>query len=294
MNELNTPLVTVGMTTYNSPETFRKALECIVNQTYKNLEIIISDDCSPGEDTKNIIREFEQRDTRIKYIRQQTQLGAPENIKFVLTQATGEYFMWADDDDLRDIRWIEVLLQNMLNEDAVASLGKVIVIELGGNQIRECKHLQYSGSRLGRLIKYFMEEGYDGKSCVVCGLFKTEFVQKIKFWGDYIPKEFGADMLFVFDCLQRGNVIADQSVAIYKRVPHGRGRGEETLKLAIKSALNVSRLRHFISYSSVALNPIDKTILLALVPLKIFKYYLLGAARVMGNQYRGVYRRDVR
>ena len=91
MSTANMPLVTVGMTTYNRPESFQKALDGVINQTYKNLEIIISEDCSPCEKTKSLLREYEKKDSRIKYISQKINLGPPANIHFVLTQATGEY-----------------------------------------------------------------------------------------------------------------------------------------------------------------------------------------------------------
>src|SRR6267154_1933824 len=92
MSTKDMPLVTVGMTTYNRPESLKGALDGVINQTYKNLEIIISEDCSPCEKTKSLLREYAQRDNRIKYISQKANLGPSTNIYFVLTQATGEYF----------------------------------------------------------------------------------------------------------------------------------------------------------------------------------------------------------
>ncbi|MBU4370171.1 glycosyltransferase [Patescibacteria group bacterium] len=50
MNNNNQQLVSVGIPTYNRPESLRRTLECITSQTYKNLEIIISDNCSPNQE----------------------------------------------------------------------------------------------------------------------------------------------------------------------------------------------------------------------------------------------------
>jgi glycosyltransferase involved in cell wall biosynthesis len=93
------PLVSVGIPTYNRPDGLRRTLECITGQTYKNLEIIVSDNCSPGSETEAVSHEFIARDSRIQYYRQDINKGATFNFQFVLEKATGEYFMWAADDD---------------------------------------------------------------------------------------------------------------------------------------------------------------------------------------------------
>ncbi|MCK4736586.1 MAG: glycosyltransferase family 2 protein [Methanophagales archaeon] len=107
------PLVSVGIPTYNRPEGLRRTLECITGQTYKNLEIIVSDNCSPGPETEAVAREFMEKYPRIQYFRQQENKGGAFNFKFVLEKATGEYFMWAADDDVWDKSYIKVCLANM-------------------------------------------------------------------------------------------------------------------------------------------------------------------------------------
>ena len=69
------PLVSVGIPTYNRPEGLRRTLECITGQTYKDLEIIVSDNCSPGPETEAIAREFMAKDSRIQYFHQEENKG---------------------------------------------------------------------------------------------------------------------------------------------------------------------------------------------------------------------------
>ena len=95
----NEPLVSVGIPTYNRPKGLRRTLECITGQTYRNLEIIVSDNCSPGLETEAVVKEFQETDSRIQWFRQYENIGAINNFKFVLDKANGEYFMWAADDD---------------------------------------------------------------------------------------------------------------------------------------------------------------------------------------------------
>ena len=105
-------LVSVGIPTYNRPEGLRRTLECITRQTYKNLEIIVSDNCSPVSQTEEVVRESIAKDSRIHYFRQQKNMGPTFNFKFVLEKATGEYFMWAADDD----EWESFFIEKCLDE----------------------------------------------------------------------------------------------------------------------------------------------------------------------------------
>jgi len=107
------PLVSVGIPTYNRPRGVQRTLEQITTQTYRNLEIIVSDNCSPTPEIKNIVEKFKERDPRIKFFRQIHNLGMSLNFKFVLKKATGAYFMWAADDDEWDPQFIETCVKSL-------------------------------------------------------------------------------------------------------------------------------------------------------------------------------------
>ena len=93
------PLVSIGIPCYNRPEGLHRTLECITTQTYKNLEIIISNNCSPNHEVEKVAKEFVINDNRIKYYRQSENKGGHYNLKYVLEKSSGKYFMWAADDD---------------------------------------------------------------------------------------------------------------------------------------------------------------------------------------------------
>jgi glycosyltransferase involved in cell wall biosynthesis len=107
------PLVSVGIPTYNRPEGLRQTLECITNQTYTNLEILISDNASPNSEVEKIARDFVNRDTRVSFYKQNINQGPAFNFKFVLNQAQGKYFMWAADDDKWEPFYIEKLVAEL-------------------------------------------------------------------------------------------------------------------------------------------------------------------------------------
>jgi len=115
-------LVSVGLPTYNRPERLRKALDCLINQSYTNLEIIVSNDHSPNKDTYLVLDEYSKRDPRITVYTQSQNLGIYANFYFVLQKATGKYFMYAQEDDLWEPDFINSLVSQLENhpEQAMA------------------------------------------------------------------------------------------------------------------------------------------------------------------------------
>lgn len=104
------PLVSVGVPTFNRPEKLKKALEALINQSYRNIEIIISDNCSDNTLVTEVIEDYKARDKRITSYSQRQNIGILNNFKFVLEKASGSYFMWAADDDERVETNIEELV----------------------------------------------------------------------------------------------------------------------------------------------------------------------------------------
>lgn len=94
------------MPVYNGGELLRDALDSLLAQTETDFELLISDNAST-DNTPAIAAEYATRDTRIRYIRQETNLGAASNFSYVLNQAAGRYFMWAAYDDLWHPTFIE-------------------------------------------------------------------------------------------------------------------------------------------------------------------------------------------
>jgi glycosyltransferase involved in cell wall biosynthesis len=105
------PLVTIAIPTYNRADGFlRQALATAVGQSYRNIEIIVSDNCSI-DDTESIVRSF--HDSRIRYFRQDRNIGANNNFNFCLSQARGEFFLLLQDDDYIDADFLEACVSQM-------------------------------------------------------------------------------------------------------------------------------------------------------------------------------------
>src|SRR3954452_19417915 len=96
-----TPLVTIGFPVYNGGEQFEAALDALRAQTWRNLDILISDNASTDQ-TEAICRRAAAEGDRIRYVRQPRNLGPTGNFNFVRKQRKGEFFAWAAHDDVRD------------------------------------------------------------------------------------------------------------------------------------------------------------------------------------------------
>lgn len=97
--------VTIGMPVYNGGKFVSQAIDSLIRQRYENWELIISDNCSE-DGTELVCRECQEKDPRIKYIRQDRNIGAYANFLFLSNQGDGGLFMWAAHDDLWDENYL--------------------------------------------------------------------------------------------------------------------------------------------------------------------------------------------
>ena len=121
MDKQFSPIVSIGLPVYNGAATIRQSIEALMAQTFAEFELIISDNASTDE-TSAICLEYARKDDRVRYVRQETNIGASRNFKFVLDNAVGEFFMWAGADDFHSSDFLDVNIRFLMaNEDYVAS-----------------------------------------------------------------------------------------------------------------------------------------------------------------------------
>lgn len=91
-------LVSVIVTTCNRCELLPRAIDSVINQTYKNIEIIVVDDCS-NDNTRRVVEEYIQKDGRIKYLRNKEKSGANVSRNRGILASNGTFIAGLDDDD---------------------------------------------------------------------------------------------------------------------------------------------------------------------------------------------------
>lgn len=126
------PLVSVLMGIYNCADTLEEAVKCIINQTYKNWELIMCDDCS-SDDTYKKACEIAEKDSRIIVIKNEKNLTLAPTLNNCLAVANGEYCARMDGDDVCDYTRFEkeVEFLNKHPEYAVVSSNMKLYDENG-------------------------------------------------------------------------------------------------------------------------------------------------------------------
>ena len=157
------PLVTIGLPTYNRPAGLKKCLEHISHQTYPNLEIIISDNCSTDENVQKIIQEYAAKDSRVSAIRQEVNIGLEENFNFVFSRSSAEYFIWMSDDDYFDPDYVSECMRLLLkNPDHVLCSGVAKYYTGDKFLFTEKMFLLNQAKPFFRLWKYYSQVGKNG------------------------------------------------------------------------------------------------------------------------------------
>jgi len=135
--EQDAPLVSIGMPTHNGARFISRSLDSLLDQDYPNWELVICDNCSTDE-TEKIGRDYAHRFGRIRYLRNETNLGVAANFNRVLGEATGTYFMWAADHDLWDPALVSRCVAALeANPAAVLAYPQSLLIDEDGEVIEE-------------------------------------------------------------------------------------------------------------------------------------------------------------
>lgn len=191
------PLVSIGLIAYNRELTLPDAIKSLLAQSYKNIELIISDDAS-SDDTSRISREFARKDRRVKFYRQKKNIGLPHNSNFVLAKAKGEYFMWASDDDMWEKDFIKTLV-SLLEKYQNAGLA-MCNFDLYNESSRKKVRMNYAAYQNGvPLLTSYLRF----TPLIVWGLFRTSMLRKAGgFHTDSRPiLHWGSDNVTVFRTL---------------------------------------------------------------------------------------------
>ena len=112
---MNQPLVSVIIPTYNRPDFLKEAILSVVNQTYKNIEIIVVDDGTPNEINFSVINSF--NDKRIRYVKINNSGGPCKPRNEGIKQCIGEFIKFIYDYDIWEDEKLEILL-NVLRKNS--------------------------------------------------------------------------------------------------------------------------------------------------------------------------------
>lgn len=103
------PLVSVALCTYNGEKFLREQLDTVINQTYRQLEIVIVDDGST-DNTVAVVNEYLRKDNRIRFYRNEENLGYNKNFEKAFQLCTADFIAVSDQDDIWELQKIEAMM----------------------------------------------------------------------------------------------------------------------------------------------------------------------------------------
>ncbi len=139
------PRITIGVPTYNGGNYLRGCLINILEQTYQDYVVVISDNAST-DDTARIANEFVVKDRRFSYLRQPTFVDGVPHLCSLLDHAKTPFFIWHSDDDLWAPNYLETLLALLdSNPDAKLAVGDSVDEYMDGSHRKETKKYRQFG-----------------------------------------------------------------------------------------------------------------------------------------------------
>jgi len=213
------PLVSIDMPVYNGEEYIAQTIDSLLSQDTDDFEIVISDNASTDR-TSELCAEYVARDERVRYFRNDTNIGAVANFDLVLALARGKYFAWSSHNDIWDRTYLRKLLAGFANDvDAVLSASGVAATDEHGNFLFTYPAIfeLVANDKFERLRRYLSQPEHLGKANIIYGVMRRDAVLKaggFKFWNSSV---WGKDMLLIFRLLSLGNLVVCNETLFYKR-----------------------------------------------------------------------------
>lgn len=281
------PMVSVGMPVYNGERFIREAMESLLTQSFADFELIISDNAST-DTTELICRNYAAQDSRIRYVRQQENIGALPNFQFVLNEARGEFFMWAACDDVWDKYWISLLCYKLIESMNCAVFGRLLQIDENAHPIEHpaiYNNFDFSGDYVKRRVSFFIEFEGNGKANLFYSLFRRTSLSGVDL------TKYDADYIVLFDLLKRVRFVSVSNVFLSKRI-HAASGGTVASKTVMKRLIEIVTLQLLWRDFCVARSYLNHAtgwewlLLVVLTPVKILHNHLFYARRVVRKLMR--------
>lgn len=270
------PLVSIGMPVYNEEQYIAQALDSLLAQSFKDFELIISDNAST-DGTWNILQDYAAQDPHIFLHRQSENRGGAANFQFVWDQVRGEYFMLAGGHDLWDKTFISRCTEILTNDPLVVlCYSQTMLVDLEGNELGimsdrlDTRSVVDASQRFHRII-------WELTWCnMVYGLIRSSALRKTRLAMPVI----GADNLLLAELSLMGTFAQIPLPLFYRRQNRPGEGGEQMLRRrleAIAPNMNVTipysllMFQHLVAVKNAPLSLQDKLKLIADVLHCFFK-----------------------
>jgi glycosyltransferase involved in cell wall biosynthesis len=201
--------VSIGIPVYNRPIEMTRTIESIISQTYKNLELIISNNCSTNQDVNKISLDYSNKDNRIIYYNHKQPLPVIDHYNFIKSKLTGDFFLILADDDWIDSNYIEECI-NFLNQNFDYSLacGNCFYHSLDGKVTEKIKIISIENANpFIRVFDYYKNVNLNGYYyCLKRSIPEKDF---------YFTNKLGFDWHYIAKFAFRGKVKVIENTAMH-------------------------------------------------------------------------------
>lgn len=211
------PRLTIGLPVYNGENYLAESIDALLAQTYRDFELVISDNAST-DGTAEICRRYASQDGRVRYLRQPKNIGAAPNHNFLIDVARGELFKWAAHDDLFAPDLIKRCVETLdANPDAILAHAYMAIVDEHGKTIEEYDYrlATDSPSAPERFHSLLVTAGGDD----FYGVIRTDVLRRTTPHDSY----HNAGRTFIAELSLRGRFLQVPEVMFFRREHPGRG-----------------------------------------------------------------------
>ena len=244
--------MSIGMSACNSAFTLLSAVASLQAQTYENWRLLLIDAASTDA-TADIATAISAADHRVTFTPTSVRHRWPDNALTHLEAATGEFFMWADADDVWEPNWIAKLLEAVRSSDAfLGAFGSLCHFRSSdhqaGGHIAHGRSFGYTSCqrKLIRLSAFDFDPESGGKANLLYSLWRTESLRSL---GPWRAGTFGthSDVAFCRRALLKGPIASTPSTRIFRRLGPAQSEDAQELPwLLITSPNNASSFMKFV------------------------------------------------
>lgn len=222
--------LSIGIPVYNGGQFFRPTLDSLLAQTYTDFELLISDNAST-DNTEEIAREYVARDARVRYFRNETNIGLGPNHNHVFAQARGEYFKFAPADDLYHPTYLERCIEILDRDPAVViAYPKTRFIAQDGNALPiEDPGWHLMSDSAAERFRYVLRHGHWAN--VILGVVRREALAKTH----VMPSYPGGDFRLIGELSLLGKFYEIPEYLFLRRL-HGRSSSQHVKDLRWEAA----------------------------------------------------------
>lgn len=249
------PLVSICIPVYNTEKYIGDAIETSLNQTYKNIEVVVVDNQST-DNTYKIMKEYQKKDNRVKIFQNKTNIGMYPNFNKTIEYSNAEFIKFLCADDILKPRCIERMIKPLIKDSSISLV------------CTDSDRIDYSGKLIEEIkISYVKEKKYSGKMVAkkgfrvatpICGIPSNVLIRKYQnvFFDTYIESGAGNDMEFWARLMGKGDIYVIKENLMSNR----RHRESATSKICVQPSQideNYETLLLILKKASVKYNIFD-------------------------------------